>query len=271
GIKLLRTCKQLREEGAAVLYGSNTFDFSTQHAPGQPILYDEPHRIPGYLTEDGEYPTSEQILQSIENLFVNDQTQFKQPKFLWRDPLTKFMTKTGRYNAGLIKSIRLNGTFKDGTYYECPLAQTLPMYALILQHACQSLRKVTLQAHLRREPWPHRADYNEGEPDKEIIDDIVGRFVESLPQLSQLCLGFRGDFHGDEMSPTDKEKEKDESVFGEALRWVDIVKKRAGNETITFPDAARRGGDYELYLEPKGSGSEAGISEVFEAGGEHSS
>lgn len=237
GVKLLRTCKQLRAEGTVVLYCKNTFDFSSEFHQAQYMLKDEPRTTYG-PPFDGALSTNAKISQAINEMF---EPGHRQPRFFWTDPFAKFMIKIGQYNAGLIKSVRFNGGFKnptppDGHWDKVSLAQTLPIYTMILKSACRNLKKVTLQTHTMGSGgvWPDFTYEELDDSDREGIDGIVGKFVDSLPNLRQLCLGSRSIFHGQEMSPTDSEKERDEIEFGEALRWVDLVAQRP--EEITGSD-----------------------------------
>lgn len=242
GIKLLRTCKQLRQEGTEILYGCNTFDFSALYLQPYSFLNDQPHTIPGLSSAEGATPSDLERSECIENLFDRRR---RHSKFLWGDPFTKFMIKIGQYNAGLIKAIRLNGTFKTeyynhGDHYKISIAQCLTIYVLILKSACQNLRRVTLQANKGEGFWPQSCNEDSHMPkesDEATIDGIVESFVKGLPQLRQLCLGKRGELHGSETNPTDSQKIDDEKVFGKALRWVEIVRERPESTNIGPNDA----------------------------------
>ncbi|CZR55415.1 uncharacterized protein PAC_05302 [Phialocephala subalpina] len=208
-VKILRTYKKLREEGTEVLYGCNSFDFNTVWPQYAQLLDND--RIPSVPDEGSANPSPKQISAAVDNIFDK---RCHQPPFHDQDPFIKFLTKIGRHNAGLIKSIKLNGAFKtltmeDGSHDGPSLAQTLPIYTLIPNNACQNLRKVTLQASMGTKPWPE--GYREGleANDEQIVGDVTGKFVEGLPQLKQLCLGSHEILHEKQLSPTYVEDQKE--------------------------------------------------------------
>jgi hypothetical protein len=122
GISLLTTCRQVHAEGAAIVYGENKWIFDTRgqwpfthqycvhnHNELDYTPKNATHLIPGLPSQDGTLMSQRQINKAIEQLFKKD---VYLPPFMFRDPLTKFFHQIGRFNAGFMKRVVIEGFFR---------------------------------------------------------------------------------------------------------------------------------------------------------------
>ncbi|KAE8442852.1 hypothetical protein EG329_002594 [Mollisiaceae sp. DMI_Dod_QoI] len=202
GIKMLRTCKLLRKEGAEILYGDNTFSFDAGVHYAYELGEGYTNHIPGLPVLDGRAPAKKEVAEDIKR----------------------------SYNTSLLKSIKLSGVFKNWTCssWAMPGLETiLPIYTCVLANACRSLCKVYLDGDVMDRQWDHYHDIDPDLTDHEILHEIVGDFVEGLPQLENLHIGWSGAVHGrygvmwdDSKGLYEKEK------WGYTLEWSEMVQNR---------------------------------------------
>lgn len=236
GVPILRTCKNLNEEGTEILYGENKFVFNAAAIHGNDALKTFP-----------------------DLNYIFDKSRARTSSFLLEDPLLDFMHRVGRQNAAYIKCIKLEGPMKTVHLHQglIPevldpgLALTLPVYTAFLRHVCLELREITLQIETRA-AWdgnePHfdmtqRADdpdNTQGLMDQQRVDEIVGRLVTGLPSLRKLRLGeyalgtvqttrkrnYEVLFPSD--GNIDNEGQKADEWEG-GLEWIDFVDDRERN------------------------------------------
>jgi hypothetical protein len=149
-------------------------------------LDEEPERIPGIPDEHGNLPTKQQISRAIEQIFDRN---LRHPRFIWYDPLIHFLTKIGRYNAALLKCIKIKGVFRTSQSNIIGFCEVFPIYTLVLKQACTKLRKITLHMGSERQFLGHNLEGETGKADEKLIDDTMKALVEGLPDLQQLVLG----------------------------------------------------------------------------------
>ncbi|KUJ11551.1 uncharacterized protein LY89DRAFT_758255 [Mollisia scopiformis] len=238
GVRLLRTCKQLREEGTQILYGDNKFcfDFDLRNRYSSTRHPQNSDHIPGFSDDEGRKPSEEEINRDLDRLF--DKT-CHHSAFVWRDPLLHFLTRIGPYNARILKSIKLSGSFKTlfPMYRLGCFEDRLPIYTTVLSRVCSNLCRLYIEADIPSEifgpgtlSWciiRHDTNLELTElSDHEMLYNIIGTLVEDLPQLTKLHLGWSGDETKD-MVWDHTQRSYEESLWGDALEWVDIVAERA--------------------------------------------
>jgi hypothetical protein len=217
GIKLLRTCQQIHDEACEILYGENTFAFPA--GPHLQTTYrSETHRIPGSPLENSSTKTEQQVAAAIDKIFDR---QCHHHQLVWQDSMLHFFTKTGRHNASLIRSVKLNRHFNDNSgniprlNSEVELTDLLPIYASVLREVCVNLTSVNLDA-TDITLW-HR---------ERVVEDCMKNFVEALHGLRKLTFGNYGNVH---YQPSNDPQIEEENIqmWGAALRWREIVGNRA--------------------------------------------
>jgi len=148
GIKLMRTCTQIREETAEFVYGRNKFSFDTVDRHSDDVFDNEPENIPGFPHPGGDPQTVEQLSRCLEQLFDR---QVHHNRFIWYDHFLHFLTRIGPFNASKLKNVKFRGVFKTLNEDGYPRGSSvcflnlLPIYTVVLDKVCTDLRKVTLE------------------------------------------------------------------------------------------------------------------------------
>ena len=192
GVKLLQTCKQINAEGCEILYGGNNFVFRTENVHYHSTLRVQPHRIPGFLNKHGSAATEVQTSATIDKLFDR---HFCHPKFNWEDPILRFFYRIGRHNSSLIKSVQIIESFNSQGYRFINFSQLLPIYALVFNEVCVSLRRANLCATSWRKTdfRTYSSSFNTTRVDEDQVktntEDAVAILVNRFPSLHELEFG----------------------------------------------------------------------------------
>ena len=229
GINALQTCKQIHSEAREILYSENTFVFNTRgtapftHHRGvheHDTLSSSHNLIPGLANADGTPASGGQIRWAIDRMFQ----QGAHPKFIFRDPLTKFFSEIGRTNASLISKAKIEGYFKTAEDHwrfrnERPvgLARILSIHTTVLSQVCHDLRELTIHVGSNNELWDDDLQKQSCKTDEERIDNAIEKVASSLPGLQKLQLGHY------RVVPS---SEEDAKAWGTARRWMGIVERR---------------------------------------------
>lgn len=245
GMGIMRTCSQLKNEVADMIYSGNTFLFDARgNAVERSFPWNETaakefeylrHRIPGLEDSHGNPPRARQIGRAIERLFEKGYL----PRVAYEDPFLHFCWVIGKENVQRLTKIKIQGHLHAGFNLDKSdkrpfgLGRILPIYTVVLKEVARNLRSLTL--HMRYDDecldmdkstqwYPSfpltRADDargDEGKSDEEKLDSIVGRVVRELKGLKHLQLG---DYR-DAPIPTRDLK------WGKAARWMEVVKNRS--------------------------------------------
>jgi len=254
GAAMLRTCKQISAECVQVLYGENTFAFSTglfsPFSPqGEVHEWDELEKstnfIPGLPQNNGKPQLKSETTKALDKLFSPSGYQ---PPFVKRDPLLLFMGKIGRHNASFITNVKIDGFMKTSyrpfpripmaelpSHLPLGFARILPILTTVLENCCPRLRKLTLHMEDQIYPRPGMqalwddAPYNKiGGFDEERIDQIVSKVIEQLTSLKELQLGGYQTFNLLKESPDTEFVDE----WGKSARWIWLVEKRARDTQI---------------------------------------
>lgn len=249
GIKLLRSCKQVRTEGTEILYGHNDFFFDADCCNGYRDFEREADEVPGAPLLDGTLPTENQISEGIAKLFNK---KFRHCNSIWYDNFFRFFVAIGPHNAARLRSVDITGTFKVDCSWSRRLsfASILPVYTTLMNRVCHNLTKITLHKNSGDDTWAH--PYNENDyddngheiegivrpTDDERISDAVEKMVKGLPRLKQLQLGSpeNGNEYGVNFQSSSG-LHMDEG-WGSAMEWVQFVEDRVSGDHSSNQDTA---------------------------------
>ena len=238
GLSMLQANKQALAECSAVLYGENTFAFTTGlkgplRYQSVVHLHDEfrhfPHWIPGRPNKNGAPQTQRQLNKAINRMFVHDGFL---PKFVGRDPMLQFFHRIGHANASLLTKVKIEGRMKT-VYNTLPnelldnepigFGRILDILTIVLKNVCPNLRELTLHMEDRiqntnskdRMRWDNDPYDRLRKSDEQRIDEVVGKVVNTLDSLKALALV------GQYPSISAFVDE-----WGRSARWINIVKER---------------------------------------------
>ncbi|KAH7403266.1 hypothetical protein BKA64DRAFT_776669 [Cadophora sp. MPI-SDFR-AT-0126] len=264
GIRLLRTCKRVHDEGSEVLYGHNNFLFFTDDIHWYGSIQYDADELPSAPLAHCVLPDEDQISQSIKNLFSK---KFRHCRSVWYDPLLRFFVAIGPRNAAPLKSIDITGTFQvaNPAYHQLSFASILPIYTTIMSRVCRRLTKITLHKIPSDDTWGYDFDeFDENgnkiegierKTDDERISDAVEKLAKGLPQVKQLQLG--GNDNGNEHGINIESASGlyvDEG-WGNAMKWIQCVNDRASGSETSNANAAisEENKDAERSSGPKNS------------------
>jgi hypothetical protein len=256
GLAILRTCKRISAECLPILYGENTFAFSTAFVHNHFGRNDGKNMVPGHLTEHDGNQTAMEISRSIDNMFDHDGIPCT---FVDFDPMLTFLRTIGRLNTSFLTRIKLDGCMRSVDPYflnhrndpgvELPVGfgYSLRVYSTVLRRACPKLEKLTIQMENELLESGHyawdedfldlskfRDRHNLSKlKDQDRIDSIVGRVVVNLPQLKELWL--EGTLWTDTTVGGPAVVIFKDS-WGMAARWMRFVRDRKHHGNVPVPD-----------------------------------
>lgn len=242
GIALFRVCKQLQAECSEILYGENTFAFTTGSGGSGTREHAHQHGELSYFLPftPGRPQSQRQILQTIDRIFDNTAHR---PSFIRRDPMLDFFHRIGRFNASFLSKIELEGDMKTvlNTLPDHQLdakppigfAIILPLLTSVLKNTCPRLRVLTLhieetKQYMQLFRWDHDPYNEEEKTDEERFDEVVEHVVSELDSLEVLQLGGHKNYTVLRYWPI----RRVEDEWGKAARWMEIVRKRT-EERVT--------------------------------------
>ncbi|KAG4431759.1 hypothetical protein IFR05_012758 [Cadophora sp. M221] len=230
GVRFLAICKQVRDEGAEILYGSNEFIFETNNTGPLEKFQDNPDQVPGARLSDDTLPSQEQIDAALEKLFDR---KVRHPKCVWYDGLLRFLGMIGRHNAGRLKS---------GLFSNMSFGEILSVYTVAMSNVCTNLTRMTLHKQRGSCRWEIEQPEDEGNTDGERVSEVMEKLVNGLPQLKELHLGCLNvsRVHRDGTGlPHDAFGLSRDQRWGTSMKWIDFVKERARSslEEISNEDA----------------------------------
>ncbi|KAI9647629.1 hypothetical protein NHQ30_004014 [Ciborinia camelliae] len=215
-INIMRTCKQIEEECAAVLYGNNTYQFNTESChPESDLDPGSGWKITGF-PHFRKIPSKAEVSKAIDELLNSDSYLL----FVHTDPFIRFLAYIGRRNALLLRDIKLDGMFKSkimSINSFLGFGSILPIYTLILREICPSLSKLTLHQCNKLDCWTDDLEKPDGMSDEDMMDSIIAKVVLGLPHLQEVQLGA---YSKVPMAPEGLDE------WGKSVQWMRFVDER---------------------------------------------
>lgn len=108
GLAILGVSKLALAECSQILYGENSFAFSTAYSRADELTH-LPQWIPGKPNKDGTPQSPRQLKYAIDLRFAPGSFRCK---YVARDPMLQFFHRIGRINTSLLTKIKISGMMK---------------------------------------------------------------------------------------------------------------------------------------------------------------